>query len=220
MVMFQASPFRPVFDEFISRMREHAVISSPFISSGPIRRLVATTVERGLQDRLRLDVLTDVSLANLIQGSTDISSLVFLCDRLPGTVIRYLPRIHAKVYVADASYAMVTSAYFTDGGAERDFEYGVVVERPDLVRQIATDVEAYAALGGAVTPQRLRALEEHVRQLRDLVRDEQGRVDAKIRAATAEMEQRAEEELLRACRAAPSTPSSRTRFSTCSARNQ
>jgi hypothetical protein len=198
MVTLQSSPFRPAFDEFVNRVEARGLISSPFISIGPVQRLVKVTVDRGLQDSLRLDVLTDISLRNLVQGSTDISSLVFLCEHLPGTVVRFLPHIHAKVYVADTSYALVTSANFTDGGATKNFEYGVSVEQPDLVRKITDDVEAYAALGGEVTLGRLRELEVHVRKLRDLVSDEQRTINLKLRAATAEIERQAEEQLLRA----------------------
>jgi phosphatidylserine/phosphatidylglycerophosphate/cardiolipin synthase-like enzyme len=58
-----------------------------------------------------------MSLGNLVQGSTDIPALTRLMERVCHVSLRYLPHIHAKVYVADDRLAPITSANFTDGGA-------------------------------------------------------------------------------------------------------
>jgi len=76
-----------------------------------------------------------------------------LVQDFPATKVRFLPSLHAKVYIADDTEAVVTSANMTDSGLAHNFEYGVRFSEPSVVRQIRQDVEAYALLGSP-TPAR------------------------------------------------------------------
>ena len=198
MVAFHNSPILPAFEEFIARLHGKSLICSPFISRGPIERLVTIVGRRKAQDSLRLLVLTDLSVRNIVAGVTDIASLVFLCERFPHSTVRHLPQVHAKVYIADEGYALVTSANFTDGGASRNLEYGVSIREPELVSRVSTDIHNYAALGAEITLARMRNLAQRANRLRELVAEEQRSIDAKVRAATIELERETEDELLRA----------------------
>ena len=198
MVTFHSSPIQPTFDEFIAQLSGESLICSPFISSGPIRQLITFVERRGVHDLLDLTVLTDLSVRNLVQGATDITALTFLCERLPRSIVRHLPNVHAKVYVADRKYALITSANFTEGGASKNLEYGVSVHDPQLIDTIRSDISEYAALGAEIGLGQMRDLVERVNELRILVREEQQSINSKLRAAASELERETEEELLRA----------------------
>jgi hypothetical protein len=197
MVSLRSSPLTGVFQQFIESLQTSCLICSPYISAGPVSRMLASVEKRHLQGSLRVQVVTDITLPNLVQQSTDISALIQLTERLRHVTISYLPRIHAKVYISGADFALVTSANFTDGGVSANREYGVAFEDPILIERIRTDIEAYAYLGGLVGLQRLKDLNSRVAELRATVLAEQHSIDGKLRAAAAVLEREAEDQLLR-----------------------
>ena len=75
-------------------------------------------------------------------------------DRL---TIRHLPRLHAKVYIADENSAIVTSANLTAGGLFRNFEFGIQLGGNRIVSGICKDILDYGALGADVPLDQLRA---------------------------------------------------------------
>jgi HKD family nuclease len=79
-------------------------------------------------------LLTDLSRDNLLSGSTDISAICELANCFPNIEIRFLPSIHAKVYVADENLAIVTSSNMTNKGLMQNFEYGVKIQDTNLVQ--------------------------------------------------------------------------------------
>lgn len=197
MIALLASPLETAFEQFGKRVRNSCIICSPFISSGPVHRLVSVFSKEGRADSLDMTVVTDVSVRTIVDGATDVAALAYLAGRIPHATIRYLPRIHAKVYVADESYAIVTSANFTDGGALRNFEYGVSVDDPHIVSQIAADIRGYANLGGLLTRQRLDQLQDWAVRLRRAVEAERQAINDTLRRTFVELETEAELELLR-----------------------
>jgi hypothetical protein len=158
--------------------------------------MLASIEKRDMQNSLRVKVVTDVSLGNLVQSSTDVAALIRLMEHVQHVSVSYLPRIHAKVYVSGDELALITSANFTDGGAFTNFEYGVAVEDSTCVMAITTDIERYADLGGRLSLQRLKELDNRVTELRAAIREERRSIDAKLRAS-AILEREAEDQLLR-----------------------
>jgi hypothetical protein len=69
-----------------------------------------------------------------------------------------LPRLHAKVYIADENAALVTSANLTPSGLDANLEYGVSTTDRAAVRQVRLDMERYAAMGNALNLERISEL--------------------------------------------------------------
>ena len=115
----------------------------------------------------RIEILTDLAVHNMVQGSTSPQALVDFCTAVPSTEVRHLPSIHAKVYVADGREAIITSANLTGGGLAGNYEYGVHIADPSVVRQIVDDLEGYATLGAKVSLLELTQFAEIAAQLRN-----------------------------------------------------
>jgi phosphatidylserine/phosphatidylglycerophosphate/cardiolipin synthase-like enzyme len=113
-------------------------------------------------------LLTDLSRDTLLSGATDASAICDLAEQFPQIEIRFLPSIHAKVYVADDKLAIVTSANMTAGGLSRNLEYGVKVDEEDLVRKIKRDVSDYAGLGTRIETSKLKFLSEISSELKSI----------------------------------------------------
>lgn len=116
----------------------------------------------------RLCLLTDLSATNLCQASTDPAALLLSFEAAGCTLIRHLPRLHAKVYVADSSAAIITSANLTAGGLFRNYEYGVEILDSDAVGVIRDELLAYSDLGALISQDALLKLADIARRLRSV----------------------------------------------------
>ncbi|MCA1813205.1 MAG: phospholipase D-like domain-containing protein, partial [Halobacteriales archaeon] len=90
--------------------------------------------------------------------SLDIESLQLFQTLHDSCSIVNLPRLHAKVYVADSQRAIVTSGNLTPSGLDKNFEYGVGLADEGIVRQVRRDLAAYAKVGSILDNQQLEEL--------------------------------------------------------------
>ncbi len=152
--MLEVVPARwqAAFDQLVANVQGHGIFAAPYITMLPIRRMVQLLPHRGVQ----LDVLTDLS--SVEKGFTDPRALLYLLDKCPHTRIWYLPHLHAKVYIADEREAIVTSANLTEYGLNRNYEYGVRITDPGIVRRIRADLLEYKGLGNIVPREELERL--------------------------------------------------------------
>ena len=186
-----------MFVDFLRGVEERCLICSPYIGDFPIRRLVSIAQGSGREHSLNLTVVTDMSLDNLVSGSTDIDALVLLKESIKNTNIYHLPKLHAKVYVSDEKEALISSANFTAGGWLANLEYAVRLNAPGEVRRVRRDIERYARLGGPVSENRLQLLRALVSDLQSTVADERNWIDSRIREASDHLHRQASDELIR-----------------------
>ena len=157
------SPWEGAFCTFARSITRSALIVTPYITGEPLQR-----ISRHLQSQEspRIEILTDLAVGSMLQGSTSPQALVDFCNAIPSTEVRHLPNLHAKVYVADEREAIITSANLTRGGLAANYEYGVHISDPSVVRQIVEDLEGYATLGAEVSLQQMMQLVDIATQLR------------------------------------------------------
>ncbi|MGB2694531.1 MAG: phospholipase D family protein, partial [Dehalococcoidia bacterium] len=71
-----------------------------------------------------------------------------------------VPRLHAKVYIADTAKAIIGSANLTTSALDQNKEYGVLIDDASIVRQIEDDMWRFARLGSSVELGVLNKLKE------------------------------------------------------------
>ena len=179
------SPWHKTFEEFARSIRQEAVIAAPFITEQPLRRL-ASLLCAGR--RPQISVLTNLSEDSLLQGSVDGGAIADFCRAVPTAAVRHLPGLHAKAYVADDHTAIVTSGNLTAGSMFHNYEYGIRITDPPLVRRIARDLREYGNLGTAVSIAELDNLAGIARSLRD-------KHSAALRSANTDMRREFEAQL-------------------------
>jgi len=190
------SPLNEGFNSLVSCAKGSLILCSPFIGAGPCCTVVETS--RGWADGFRLFVLTDLSRDNMLSGATDVEAITSVVRAFPATEIRFLPSLHAKVYVADDTEAVVTSANMTYSGLARNFEYGVRFLEPPVVRQIRQDVVEYAALGSPIDRSQLEAFVRITLELRDMRKTAEKTLRNSFRREFDKKLREAEEEIIRA----------------------
>ena len=202
MPQFLRSPFADAFAKF-AEVRERCLLCSPYISMEPVRRFVQALEEKGLADAVQMQVITDISPANIIGGATDLNALLLLTSRMKSAQIIYLPRVHAKAFVCDDQFALLGSANFTQGGAYRNWEYGVRFTDHSAVSQVWADMEAYASLGAPVSSVQMQEMQQKASAIEAALSEEQKALRQKKKAAalelqvpSAELQQSLEDDLL------------------------
>jgi phosphatidylserine/phosphatidylglycerophosphate/cardiolipin synthase-like enzyme len=196
MIKQLVSPWNDTFESLLTQASKSLLICSPYVGRGPCERLASTLRRRGML-QLPLLLLTDLSRDNMLSGSTDVSALAGLYAVLPHMEVRFLRNLHAKVYIADEQCAVVTSANLTDAGLCRNFEYGLYIHDPSVVKEVTADVTQYALLGSVINLSQLRQFETVIAELRALKEEIEKRLQARLRKEFDRKMQAADEAILR-----------------------
>lgn len=197
MTQLLPSPFHRELDEFINGIQNSCLICSPYVTDAPVQSLLSALEKKGIADSVSLKMITNIALETVVKGATNIGSLMQIMQRIQKSELVYLPRIHAKVYVADNRSAIITSANFTAGGSYANLEYGIKVDDSKLVEQVIKDINAYASLGSTVSYKQLTDLQQNVLEIRNVIDAEQKSVDVLLKAKAQQLELQVEDDLIR-----------------------
>lgn len=197
-VQLLTSPWASCFYDLVYEATNELMIVSPFIGNQPLRKVVAILEERALLNSMQVRILTNLAVSSLLSGSLDAGSLLHVLQSMPDSEVTYLPSLHAKVYIADARVAIITSGNLTDSGLRNNREYGVRLQDPGLVQQVHTDLVKYAALGSKVSANTLAALSKAAEQLKDTRKRAESTMHRKFQAILQEHTEAATFELLKA----------------------
>ena len=173
------SPWAEHFDALVAQARASLVLCSPFIGKEPCSRICSQA--NAWNSGFRLSILTDLCRDNMLSGTTDVAALLRITETFPSAEIRFLPSLHAKVYVADSQRAVVTSSNMTMNGLARNFEYGILLDDQSLVSQVESDIREYAGLASPVSSSELRAFAEIVRDLKSLRQEAERKLRGAVR---------------------------------------
>ena len=160
-----ASPWHQALDRLLASVRDELVLVSPFITRAGTER-VLDGLACAAHVPPPIHVITDLSVASLLDGSLDPAAIVDILDFSPSSVVSIAPRLHAKAYIADTNLAIITSANLTQSGLYLNKEYGVLLRDRKEVQRLRGDVQAYAGLGNRASRARLEILATAARAVR------------------------------------------------------
>jgi len=191
------SPWVDQFDALLAEARKSLVLCSPYIGREPCDRVAHRVRNDSSPGTFEVFVVTDLSRDNVVSGVTDADALATLVEAVPSATVRFLPSLHAKVYVADYAQAIVTSSNMTTAGLRRNFEYGVRCSELETVRRIRDDVLQYALLGSLVDNAQLKRIAEIATDLREIHVRAQRTVKRSLRLEFDRRLRLAEDEIIR-----------------------
>jgi phosphatidylserine/phosphatidylglycerophosphate/cardiolipin synthase-like enzyme len=162
----QSSPFRSHLERLLDRATEHLLLASPYIKISEAEWVCSRLTRDRRHKCCEVQLITDVRSSNVLSGSLDVAALRVLQSGLDRCEIVNLPRLHAKVYIADDACAIVTSANLTPSGLDLNLEYGVGLTDPKTIRNVRQDLRRYAVLGNRLTARTIAELEKVSDELR------------------------------------------------------
>jgi hypothetical protein len=161
------SPWTESFRELISVARHDLLLVSPFVKLQSTDEVLSNLQRRGVDRAIRVVLLTNLRPESLLSSSTDIEALAKFGRLLPGFELVHLPSLHAKVYVADDTAAVVTSANLTQPGTSGNLEYGVSFTDQLVVQEIRRDFENYSRLGAKVSSSDIEVMLDETKALKE-----------------------------------------------------
>ncbi len=182
--------------ELVGSAERSLCIAVPFITR-PGVEIVQSSLSSQMREQGEIQVLTCLDVLSICQGTCDPLALRSLLEGMPSSTLTHLPRLHAKVYVADDRAAIVTSGNLTTGGLVTNFEYGVALNESSLVRKVKNDIVDYASLGAVLGDEQLASFCEASDRVREAFRKQTASVAKRFRAEFEKQARIAEDQLIR-----------------------
>jgi HKD family nuclease len=138
------SPFERDFRAILRKAKKEVIFSSPYINDAGASIFI-NSIQNPANKKIR--ILTNLSARNIVDNVTQPAALLKIYTAFSCTTISSLEKLHAKIYIVDELFAVITSANLTNGGLRSNFEYGVTIDDPEKIKVIKRDVLDYASLG-------------------------------------------------------------------------
>lgn len=139
--------WRSNLTEIAEAAEESLLVAAPYVKDSE-----AAWLCRLLRQDIEVLTLARMELQAISSSALDMEALLRLARMSPASKLIALPNLHAKVFVADEKYAIITSGNLTRSGLDTNIEYGVVLRERTLVRTVREDMLKFARLGSAVSP--------------------------------------------------------------------
>jgi phosphatidylserine/phosphatidylglycerophosphate/cardiolipin synthase-like enzyme len=142
--------------DVISVARKELILASPYIKKAEADWVCGELNQT--KARVAVQILTHVRTDSVLSGSLDLDALITFSNNLRHATVLNLPRLHAKVYLADTRQAFVTSANLTTPGLDGNFECGIAIDEQSIVNELKISLNSYARVGNILTLETLREL--------------------------------------------------------------
>ena len=139
--------------EIAGAAEESLLVAAPYVKDDEAAWLCGL-----LRQDIEVLTLARMEVQAISSSSLDVEALLRLARVSPTSKLVVLPNLHAKVFVADDKYAVITSGNLTRSGLDTNIEYGVVLRERTLVRTVREDMLRFARLGSAVSPEAIADL--------------------------------------------------------------
>ncbi|MFY8000306.1 MAG: phospholipase D-like domain-containing protein [Candidatus Kapaibacteriota bacterium] len=126
------TPWKADFLDLVHQSKKSIKITSPFVKNDICSEMISAKVSSS-----KIELITSFKLMNIHSGSLDISALESIIDN--NGVVRSVPKLHSKVYIFDDVKAIITSGNLTHGGMLKNFEYGIYLDEPLIIKDIVQD---------------------------------------------------------------------------------
>lgn len=145
MVQFINRGWRSSLAEIAGAAEESLLVAAPYVKDDEAAWLCGL-----LRQNIEVLTLARMELQAISSSALDVEALLRLARVSPTSKLVALPNLHAKVFVADNKYAVITSGNLTCSGLDTNIEYGAVLSEQTLVRTVRKDMLNFARLGSTV----------------------------------------------------------------------
>lgn len=128
----------PISDRFyslVSSSKSTIRLCAPYVKES-----IVNNIYDNKKGNVKVDFISNFSIPNFYKRSSDIEAFK--------TAIEYQDKIyncqtlHAKIYIFDDKYSIITSSNLTPSGFKKNLEYGVFISDTSLVNKTVTDFKA------------------------------------------------------------------------------
>jgi HKD family nuclease len=126
------NPSYDLIFSLINNSKKTIKITSPFIKENVVNSLF-----KNINNSISISLITSFKLMNYYLKVSDLSALELILN-LNGTISNF-QKLHSKIYIFDDEVAIITSGNLTNGGLLTNYEYGVLIEEEQYLKNIVFD---------------------------------------------------------------------------------
>lgn len=120
------------FFDLVSSSKEKIRLCAPYVKTDVVKN-----VNKNKKEKVKIEIISNFNLANFYRKSSDIGAFKEIIQS-KGKVYNN-QSLHAKIYIFDDNYSIITSANLTTSGFKRNVEYGVFIKEKNLVAETIND---------------------------------------------------------------------------------
>lgn len=105
-----------------------------------VKESIINNIYKNKKENVDVEIISSFNMANFYKRSSDIEAFKLVLDN-DGKVYNF-QSLHAKIYIFDDKYTVITSSNLTPSGFGKNFEYGVLIEENSLVNKTIDDYKS------------------------------------------------------------------------------
>ena len=156
------SPWKDRLLHLASSARQRVVATAPYITRDALVEFIGALRH---PSQVQVVIGTTLSSSSVVHGSLDLDALKWACSELPRLRLKHIPRLHAKIYIADDATAIITSGNLTMASLVHNNEYGVGIFDRETVAAVKRDLDSYISLGTEVSCDSVSILANFAKQI-------------------------------------------------------
>lgn len=130
-----ASPWRTIFEGFISSARNDLLIAVPFYSEETVK-FILTKIGKNVSTRFLLALS-----ASAVKTGAQSTRAIRMMRKDKLCSVRFIKNLHAKILIKDRRSAVVTSSNLTSSGLNSNVEMGIMVTDVQTVGEMVAQFE-------------------------------------------------------------------------------
>lgn len=125
-------PINDIFYNLVMDSKKHIKLCAPYVKDSIIKGIY-----KRKRKEVPLEIISSFNIGNFYRKSSDVEAFKYILENNDKVYNSQL--LHAKFYIFDGKYTIVTSANLTNGGLKKNLEYGVLIENKEIVNQTIYD---------------------------------------------------------------------------------
>lgn len=125
-------PLKNKFYDLVMETNKNIRLCAPFVKEG-----IINDIYRNKKQNVDVEIISNFNMANFYKGSSDIEAFKIILEN--GGKVFNFQLLHAKIYIFDERYTLITSSNLTRSGFDKNLEYGVLLKDKLLVSKTIED---------------------------------------------------------------------------------
>lgn len=130
-----SEPINDRFYNLVADSKSRIRLCAPYV-----KEEIVNNIYVGKKANVKVDFISNFSIPNFYKRSSDIEAFKTITEQRDE--VFNCQTLHAKIYIFDDKYSIITSSNLTPSGFKRNLEYGVFINDTGLVNKTVTDFKA------------------------------------------------------------------------------
>ncbi|AYD40923.1 type II deoxyribonuclease [Clostridium fermenticellae] len=132
MIEIISEPINDRFYNLVADSKSRIRLCAPYVKSEIVNNIYSDK-----KANVKVDFISNFSMPNFYKRSSDIEAFKTITEQ--EDEVSNCQILHAKIYIFDDRYSIITSANLTPSGFNRNLEYGVFINDTSLVNKTVID---------------------------------------------------------------------------------